>query len=589
MDYICETLYNKTINALLAKDYENAALYASKCIEILEKMHEFKPRICNTAKLHGLAALAYFHLDSEYNCSLYLESSKRYLSHVLDTTDESKFYLWDDDLFLFYFVTGLLNKKSSEFFYAQSDFDHAKYHMMRSTGNLFFSYHQFALEQTDLFTILGKKEDAKKILEDCLAYTQKHKLKHQSYLIECALKGATPLESITPLSMGDVSLEMIDELANQLAAQKELEQKENHIDFLSTCQDMISQEQDKVALLHTTMTHIQNHFLLDQIILLSSNEGELIPFYCAEKFTFSKEQIQSIATTLAHYNTGFVVSRTEKRYEEFYNIIDIFDENEIACFVCIPILINNTIRDVLIGYTKLKDNFTSNSTSLTEGDLTILRFSFKQLVDSLDRIDFNQKILEYNNELQAMNNKLHESAITDVLTLLLNRQGFMKLVNLDPDAPATETNSEMKDMTVLYIDLDSFKYYNDTFGHAVGDKVLVGFANILKKIAKNEGYAVRYGGDEFLLVLPGTSMERAKESACAIYKELEQQNYFIDQIPHKESETIQIPKEHLISCSIGIAFTNYKKGLDINETLKHADSVLYDVKKNGKHAFRFWE
>ena len=84
-------------------------------------------------------------------------------------------------------------------------------------------------------------------------------------------------------------------------------------------------------------------------------------------------------------------------------------------------------------------------------------------------------------------------------------------------------------------------------------------------------------------------MERAKESACAIYKELEEQNYFIDQIPHEEGETIQVPKEHFISCSIRIAATNYQEGLDISETLKHADEVLYDVKKNGKHTFRIWK
>ncbi|MEE1342460.1 MAG: tetratricopeptide repeat-containing diguanylate cyclase [Lachnospiraceae bacterium] len=591
IDYISETLYNKAITAILSKDYENAALYITKCIDILETMHEFKLNLCNTSKLHGLAALAYFRLDSEYNCSLYLASAKRYLSHILDSTDESKFYLWDDDLFLYYFVTGLLNKKSNEYFYAQSDFDHAKFHMMRSAGNLFFSYHMFALEQADLFTILGKKADATKILEECLEYTKTNKLDHQSYLIECALKGMEPLVEPFTLTMDKISFEMVDELANQQAAQKKLERKENHIDFLSTCQDMISHEQDKNALLHTTMIHIQNHFLLDQIILLSSNdtEDELTPFYFAEEFSLTKEQIQLITTTLSQYTSGFVVARTEKRYEEFYNLINIFDANEIACFVCIPILFNNTIRDILIGYTKLKDNFTSNSAPLTEGDLTILRFSFKQLVDSLDRIDFNQKILEYNNELQAMNNKLHESAITDVLTLLLNRQGFMKLVNPTPEAALQPQNTETKDMTILYIDLDSFKYYNDTFGHAVGDIILVGFANILKKIAKDEGYAVRYGGDEFLLVLPGTSMERAKESACAIYKELEEQNYFIDQIPHEEGETIQVPKEHFISCSIGIAATNYQEGLDISETLKHADEVLYDVKKNGKHTFRIWK
>ena len=588
VEYICETLYNKSINAILATDYENAALYASKCIEILTKMQEFKPKICNAAKLYGLAALACYRLDDEYNCSIYLSSAKRHLAHLLDTSDETKFHLWDDDLFLYYFVTGLLNKKAKEHYYAQSDFNHAKFHMMRSTGNLFFSYHQFAIEQADLFHLLGKKEEATEILEDCLKYTKENNLKHQTYLLECNLKQITPPENTIILPFGEISLEKIDELTNQLAANKELKKKENHINFLSTCQEMISQEQNKEALLQTTMAHIQNHFLLDQVILLSNNDGELKPFYSVKDYSLTKEQIQLITTTASQYVAGFIVSRTEKRFEEFYKVIDMFDAEQVVSFICIPIVIDNTIRDILIGYTEMKDNFVRNIPLLTEDDLTILHFSFKQLVDSLDRIDFNRKILEYNNELQSMNNKLHESAITDVLTLLLNRQGFMKLVNLTPDSSPEQTGEPPKDMTILYIDLDSFKYYNDTFGHAVGDKILVGFANILKKITKEEGYAVRLGGDEFLLVLPGTSMEWAKESACAIYKELELNNYFLDQIPHAEGETIHVPKEHYISCSIGIAATNYEEGLDINETLKHADEVLYDVKKNGKHTFRIW-
>ena len=590
MDGICETIYNKVINAVLAEDYENAAIYVMKSLEILSKMKLFKIIPCNTSKLYGLAALVYFRLESEYNCSLYLESAKRYLSHLLDTKDESKFFLWDDDLFLYYFVTGLLNKKAKEYDYAESDFEHAHYFMMRSTGNLFFAYHQLAIEQADLLRILGREEEASKILEQCLEFEKKQKLKKQYEKVSRVISGEKDDSAPAYLGMGDVTIEMLDELTNQMAAQKELERKEKHIDFLSTCQNMISQEQDKKSLLLTTMNHIQNHFLFDQIILLSGDkeQGKIEPFYFKEEFNLTKEHIQIITSKLSNYPGGFVVSRTEKRYEEFYDITSIFGVDEIACLVCIPIIMDNAIRDILVGYTKIQDNFTANVPLLLESDLTILKFSFKQLVDSLDRIDFNQKILEYNNELQAMNNKLHESAVTDILTSLLNRQGFMKLVGAIPNDSGCTEESKSLHMTILYIDLDSFKYYNDTFGHAVGDRILVGFANILQKIASNGGYAVRYGGDEFLLALPDTSIEKAEQTAKSIYTELEQQNYFIDQIPHDDDTVIDIPKEHLISCSIGIASTDYKGGCSINDTLKHADEALYYVKKHEKRSYRIW-
>lgn len=587
LDPISEMLYNKTINAILAGDYEHSALYATKCIEILDKMKGFKLRVCNKAKLYGLAALSYIRLNSEYNCSLYLASAKRYIGHLLDRTDDSKFYLWDDDLFLYYFTTGLLNKKSKDYSYAQSDFDYAYYHMMRSRGNLFFSYHQFAVEQADLYTIWGKEEEGEKLLAECLAYEEENSFEKQAEYLRCALEKKEPKAVEYDLDIGIVTMEMIDELTNQLAVRKELNRKEKHIEFLSTCQDMISQEQDKESLIHTTMVHIQNHFLLDQIILLSENEGRLTPYYYAEEFSLTEEQIKLIAAKLSCYSNGFVVSRTEKRYEEFYDIAGIFGIDEITSLICIPIIIQNTIRNVLVGFMRMKDNFTTDYSPLTEGELTVLRFSFKQLTDSIDRIDFNRKILEYNNELQIMNNKLHQSAVTDILTNLLNRQGFMKLV----DSPSCNTSGSQNtnDMTILYIDLDSFKYYNDVFGHAVGDLILIQFANILKNITEENSFAVRYGGDEFLLAMPNTSIEHAEAAARSIYKELELQNYFIDQIPHDGDKVPDIPKEHYISCSIGIASTDYEHGCDINETLKHADEALYDVKKHEKHTYRIWK
>ncbi|MBD5544855.1 MAG: diguanylate cyclase [Lachnospiraceae bacterium] len=588
LDSISEMLYNKAINAILAQDYENAILYITKCIEILEKLKEFKLKVCNTSKLYGLAALSYFWLDSEYNCSLCLASAKRYLSHLLDCNDEVKFYLWDDDLFLYYFVTGLLNKKSNEHSYAQSDFDHAYYFMMRSKGNLFFTYHQFAVEQADLYFTLGKKEKGTRILEDCMEYADQHVLKKQYDIARCALEKEEPANPSFNLNMGEITIEMIDELTNHLATQKELERKEKHIEFLSTCQDMISQEQKKDALIQTTIVHIQNHFLLDQIILFTNDGEQLQPFYFAEEFPLTQEHIQLITTKLSYYPRGFIVSRMEKRYEEFYDITNIFGTDEITYFICIPIIMDNKIQNVLIGYTRLKDNFVSNFSPLTEGELTVLRFSFKQLVDSIDRIDFNKKILEYNNELKDVNDKLQQSAVTDILTDLLNRQGFMKLVGTAAIDWSEKEKAGTDNLTILYIDLDSFKYYNDTFGHAVGDYILVRFANILKKIAGKTGYAVRYGGDEFLLALPDTSIEQAETTAKSIYTELELQNYFIDGIPHPEDVILDIPKEHYISCSIGIACTDYEHGCDINETLKHADEALYDVKKHGKRTYRIW-
>jgi len=111
----------------------------------------------------------------------------------------------------------------------------------------------------------------------------------------------------------------------------------------------------------------------------------------------------------------------------------------------------------------------------------------------------------------------------------------------------------------------------------------------LKRVAKENSYAVRYGGDEFLLALPNTSIQSAEAVAKSIYAELERENYFLDHLPHQENVVVEVPKEHYISCSIGIARTDYANGCAINETLKHADEALYYVKKHEKRTYRIWQ
>ena len=101
--------------------------------------------------------------------------------------------------------------------------------------------------------------------------------------------------------------------------------------------------------------------------------------------------------------------------------------------------------------------------------------------------------------IQKMNDQLSDMAVKDQLTGLYNRQGFEKNM---------EEWSSRKDLykAVIYIDLDNFKYYNDNFGHELGDYVLVRFAQVLEESVKDVGYAVRYGGDEFIICAFDISM-----------------------------------------------------------------------------------
>ena len=140
---------------------------------------------------------------------------------------------------------------------------------------------------------------------------------------------------------------------------------------------------------------------------------------------------------------------------------------------------------------------------------------------------------------------------------------------------------------IMYIDLDNFKYYNDTVGHEIGDLVLVLFSNILKECAKDNGVAIRYGGDEFLLVFNNKDCEYAVRVAKRIYAKI--LDGFASNIEKRLKKKVIIPEEKKLSCCIGIAEFISNRREAIVEALERADEALYSVKNTTKHDYKVWK
>ncbi|MBR1390002.1 MAG: GGDEF domain-containing protein, partial [Lachnospiraceae bacterium] len=150
-----------------------------------------------------------------------------------------------------------------------------------------------------------------------------------------------------------------------------------------------------------------------------------------------------------------------------------------------------------------------------------------------------------------------------------------------------EQNADCTDtVAILYVDLDHFKYYNDTFGHDVGDVVLKEFSRVFLEVAKDQGYVVRYGGDEFLIILNHTDVDGAKEVAENIYDRI--RDGFAEQLNAYVGRPIRIPKEMQISCSIGIVESEDAAIEHVETALKRADEALYYMKRQGKGGYMVW-
>ncbi len=159
----------------------------------------------------------------------------------------------------------------------------------------------------------------------------------------------------------------------------------------------------------------------------------------------------------------------------------------------------------------------------------------------------------------------------DVLTGLLNRDTFERRLEVWTQDSAPAHASEF---AVLFVDLDRFKFVNDTFGHATGDQLLIAIADVLRENVREHDLVARLGGDEFVIALGGV-----KDAASA--------GVVAGKVCKRLSTPFEIDGKSLnVSASVGIALYP-RDGSDVPTLTKSADTAMYSVKTSGKNSFTF--
>jgi diguanylate cyclase (GGDEF)-like protein len=167
--------------------------------------------------------------------------------------------------------------------------------------------------------------------------------------------------------------------------------------------------------------------------------------------------------------------------------------------------------------------------------------------------------------------RLEELATTDGLTGLLNKRALAEMAR----QKLRSAQRFGKPLSVLVCDLDHFKRVNDTYGHDVGDRVIVGFADVLRR-AKRETDAVgRFGGEEFVVVCEQTDPDGAELLALRIRQELAATTFVTQDGPLA------------VTCSVGVA-TYPQAGKDWEELFKATDEALYASKRGGRDRVTLW-
>jgi len=187
------------------------------------------------------------------------------------------------------------------------------------------------------------------------------------------------------------------------------------------------------------------------------------------------------------------------------------------------------------------------------------------IVTLTDMVKAYLATLEQKNQLEDENKELHLLAIEDSLTELPNRRAM----EIDLRHSDAVSRRNQKSYSVGLIDLDNFKGYNDHYGHQAGDSALQFLAGVLKQSIRGSDKVYRYGGEEFLFLMPGTDLEGAEVATERLRKSIADANY----------EHVKNPPGHL-TVSIGIAENN---GKHWNEVVRNADKALYAAKSAGRN------
>jgi diguanylate cyclase (GGDEF)-like protein len=232
-------------------------------------------------------------------------------------------------------------------------------------------------------------------------------------------------------------------------------------------------------------------------------------------------------------------------------------------------LINKKSDGKLVPFTKEDKEFISLTSYLIALSIVNAQDNIEKLRQA--NLELEHKVIERTQKLEDIQLKLIEQANRDPLTDLYNRRYFNEIgKNL-----ISISKRENQNLSVMIMDIDDFKNINDTYGHSVGDKVIIFVADILRSTARESDICVRFGGEEFVIVLPNTAFDASQNLAEKIRKKV-------------EDARIVIPDNKDIKFTISVGISQVSKNdIKIESTLKRADEALYEAKTSGKNQTRF--
>lgn len=578
---IAEVYYNMSLGSIMEKDFAKAEHRLLLCIKAVEKLRLNSLRVCNLTKIYGLLALVSILKKDCFGCRRYLENCAQLLDNAGDKGGKIEinhdYARLDDEQFLYWFSSALLLQEEGKIREAYECFQKAEMYLEKAKSNQFYAYCIFYEKRMEVLKNMG-----------CIAQLQKDRSVLEEYAqsqeeIWSSISGQVRQEVQLP-ETDDVYADevQIETMLKQEGMAREIRSSRRRMEFLYAWQQLIDgNEMDIETMISNAMYTFLNQFGNDCAIYIRCHRDRTNVLYNDTGMELTTEFLDGLKHAMKEYPQGFAVSKISGNFQRHRDLISYFGEEKVCSFAAVPFFKSGRLESVILTYVLMKENWHAfmESYMINEEDLAVYQLLFRELGYSVNRIEAYEKIYE-------MNQKLSRAASTDMLTGLYNRTGLYN--QLECLMEKMNRQKRQSPIGLMFIDLDNFKYYNDTYGHHVGDIILISMAGIFRDIIGDGGIVSRYGGDEFLIIMEESRKEKMEEIARGIYEKLKIENGFDEEISRVLGYEANIDAAHKITCSIGIAMnSSVHEEEDIYELIKKADDILYSIKKKQKGTYAF--
>ncbi len=185
-------------------------------------------------------------------------------------------------------------------------------------------------------------------------------------------------------------------------------------------------------------------------------------------------------------------------------------------------------------------------------------------ISLIENKELRKKLRKLSKEVHKATSEIYEKAIHDGKTGLYNNHFFQTVLEIELE----KARRNQENLSIYMVDIDFFKKLNDTYGHLIGDELLIRLAKVIMKNIRKSDIASRFGGEEFIILLPKSCINKAKKFAVRL-------NSAIKKDP--------LLKKYNLTTSGGL--TEYQKGDTPHGIMERADKGLYHAKNQGRDRF----